>query len=319
MSLTLDDLAQSAQTVYEKREINRNVLIPHVTVDSQDEFYSHMKTPDFSGTLFSSTDLMLREVGLLAGRLKDNLKVNIIDLFDTNGYTALPLIYEILSHKYEDTRELGFLNLYIPATASTAMNQSAGENLKQFSLRINRRGFKYRPILADITSRTINSEIAHIQASQPIATYNLFLLLFSGLGNIYDPARTLQNVYKSMNKEDYFLLAQNIKSNVSVQKLINDYTRFIPLMRDTVNLASIISPRPIECDYDGLGIRFFVRADGPLTIGQIPVHSEEEIVVCRSRRFDRFELEKNIINTGFKIEQIVIDREQTHAMYLLRK
>jgi BRO family, N-terminal domain len=33
----------------------------------------------------------------------------------------------------------------------------------------------------------------------------------------------------------------------------------------------------------------------------------------------KVELEKNIINTGFKIEQIVIDREQTHAMFLLRK
>lgn len=55
-----------------------------------------------------------------------NTKINLFDLYKTNGHTVLPLLFELAQHNV--------LNGYAPVTASKILNQHAIRNVNQVML-----------------------------------------------------------------------------------------------------------------------------------------------------------------------------------------
>jgi uncharacterized SAM-dependent methyltransferase len=274
--------------------------------------------------LHGEKSLMFDEAIFVKQRIAENDKINIIDLGETSGTSALPFIYELL---IDDS----ILGTYIPATVNKDVNRIAINNLRNYFLhsRIfdpNKTEFKTSSINRNFNLENAKDLMLDVNSEYAGQRFcNLFLLLNSALGNSEDPENMMRNIIQTMTDQDYLVVIQGIYSRSSETALIQDYTKWMSdpagwyVMRD---IASIFTDKPefkVRWNEQKNGIQVFVETNKPSQALGVDIEEGKEVTLLRSARFTDEQLKQMFERVGFRIMNISYDDTMDNAMYFLKK
>jgi len=274
--------------------------------------------------LHGERSLMFGEATFIKQRIQESDKINIIDLAETSGTSALPFIYELL---VDDS----ILGTYVPATPNAQVNNVAIRNLKNYLLQSrifdpNNTEFKTASLTRNFNLEDSRDIIADISSEYRNERFcNLFLLLNSSLGNSEHPDQMLRNIYNSMTDNDYLVIIQGIYSRNSEAALIADYNSWISkpegwyVMRD---IATIFTEEPtfnVKWNEQKNGIQVYLNSTKPASLMGVDIDEGTEVTMFRSARFEDHQLKEMFEKTGLRILNIAYDDTMNNAMYFLKK
>jgi uncharacterized SAM-dependent methyltransferase len=266
--------------------------------------------------LYNENNLLMREANFIRKRVAGRRLVNLFDVGHTNGMIVLPIILELLEEES--------LSKYIPITPNKSLNQHAINNLQSYIALSGLPKIQTEAITHDIEITDFQTEVAQIQDAQENETVNLFVLGSSVLGNYINPLQVLLNTYNTMRDGDYLAIIQGIYRNGSENNWISDYNLIVAGMGNTQAVSKMIdSQATLKVDWDDTewihGIKASFLATRPTEFAGVKIEENQEIVVFRSTRFDRFQLERDLYHIGFKLVSLSLDKGQDNAIFFLQK
>lgn len=298
--------------------VPRGLLQHSIDQASYDDFHLLKMLPDGHQITYHEKGLLCREVSFIKNRINlfQHQKINVFDLWDTNGETTLPFISDLI--------ESNALGKYVPITANGVMNQHAIQNLRKFSLLAGYPNFKYDQITVDIEQQSFRPLIREVVREEEGDFANLFLLMESCLGNFVNPGLVLKNIFDSMERGDYLAILQGIHNPGNEDRLVYDYRHLSTVMADTHFISGLLNPNyNLIVDWDDQpslhGLKMTIKIDQPVTIASVTLATDDIIEVFRSSRHEDNNLRKIFREVGFQLVDVAYDESMDHALYFCSK
>jgi hypothetical protein len=250
-------------------------------------------------------------------------RVNIFDLYHTNGYTSLPMVISL----YEKRR----LGKYIPVTMSEDMAKNASNSILQtimLSKTSNDRVLEFNTdhVQIDIEKDNFKHLLRSATADKNGEVFpdqtNVFILGENSLGNVFNPELFLKNIYDSMNSGDKLVLMQAIFRAGTEDNLVEDYIKLYPNMGKTIEMVNAISPEHsylVNFDERSSAIAVEITVNQDSIFGNLKLQEGSQYRIFRSVRFKMNDLYKMFHNVGFSVSMVVHDDHEDNAVILLTK
>jgi uncharacterized SAM-dependent methyltransferase len=297
---------------------------PEIVSDYQNVYLKKMVPSDNNNIIHQELDLLDSGVESVKIRLNSYDNVNIFDLASTTGDSTLPLIFELLEQEKNVK--------YIPITANKLLNDFAQKNVLEFSQQPQKNKLETADIRCELEFHDCRSEVLDILKDVDNYTNaNLFLLLDSRLGNSLSPFNFLTNIHKSMGQGDYLVLIQSIFRSGTEDMLVADFNNLASQtdsFRPTKDFSKMFSQDPSSTSMIWVegksklevgSIQCKVKVDSDKTVFGVDFSAGDDVGIFRSSRFERYNLEKMIRSTGFKIMEISFDSNDDNALFFLKK
>lgn len=321
--LTQDLTQKTAHYIQKYGEIPKSIKMYADNWKTDNDCHIYQMWPEKATQLLYKAKEAMIDFSNLAPKIFEHYeKVNVLDLYHTNGYSALPLVITLLEHNR--------LGKYIPVTATQGMAENAINSIYQTIMLSQsapmRNLFKHSYIKSDIETQEfkdyVKTAIEDESGTTSQRQLNVYLLGENSLGNALNPEFFLKTIYNSMKTDEKLLLTQAIYRPGVEDTLINDYYKLLPYMTKTLEVAYALSPQHscnIVFDEQINGIGVDIVNQKPSQFGNITLFENQTIRIFRSMRFKIENLHTMFTRVGFKVNHIMFDDLQDNAVILLSK
>jgi hypothetical protein len=319
----IDDKISEKISYYISRynEVPKSILMLASNWHNDNHIHTLSMLPDRSNIIYKAKNAFIDFSSVVNKLFEHYEKVNIFDLYHTNGYTSLPLVLDL----FEENR----LGTYTPVTATTDMARNAIDSIREIltlsTLAKRKSEFRSDMINVDIERGEFASLVKDVM-NEYKADYskqvNVYTLGENTLGNMTNPEWFLQNIYSSMQKGEKLVIMQAIYRKGAEDALVDDYTKLYPELTKTRQLANHIAPENsplINFDETIGGITIDIQLHTPSKVSYLELEENRTVRIFRSTRFKIEDLHRMFKNIGFAVNLIVFDDTGDNAVILLSK
>ncbi|GAB4143611.1 MAG: hypothetical protein OHK0017_01180 [Patescibacteria group bacterium] len=285
--------------------------------ESLEVFYTKKNIPsDANYILNQAKGLLADEASIIAHRLSTYNQINLYELADPNAEDIFPLVYELMDRR--------MLNTYVAAGNSNFKNEYATQKIN-FLTSYSGQRLNFGSMITDLDSGSFNknTKVFKTNSQSDDSPTNLFVLLNSTLGNMINPERALNNISRSMESGDLFMLSQAIYSPGSEDTLVSDYRNNLANLSIYREMASVFDPGSrILTNWDDQkiqGINISVKVEKDMELAGAELKEGQQITLLRSTRFNDAGLKKMLINASFRIISIAYDDDMNFGLYFVQK
>jgi hypothetical protein len=302
-------------------EIPKSMKLGASNWKTDNECHSFQMWPDSTNLLYKAKEAFI-DFSSLAPKLFENFeRVNIFDLYHTNGFTSLPMVISL----FEEER----LGKYIPVTATRDMSSNAIYSIRQTLILSNsdfqKDQFHTDHITVDIEKADFKTLVRDVMNEADLLenrTLNLYVLGENSLGNLINPEAFLHNVYNSMQTGEKLLIMQAVHRPGVEDLLVEDYIKLLPYMTKTLEVSGVLAEKQsqiVSFDEQVGGIVVDTKIEEAATFESIQLEENQLIRIFRSTRFKMPDLYTMFHRIGFTVNHIMFDEMEDNAVILLSK
>ena len=271
---------------------------------------------------FNSKRAFWDQARLVQRSLGYNRSVNIIELFQTQGDTCLPLLLEFLWAKQ--------LTSYTSMMATPHLNKLTSDTLKRVLSQFTQESIEFNSLATNPEFDSFVPNVKkHLKKHQKQDSINVYVLATSVMSNFLDNNGVLNRIRSVMQDEDYLLISQDMFRDGGQEDLVKQYSQFYKDPNSTPTTRRLT--KMIEPDYEfhlewqehahyrGPTLYFNIERSTGSSFVYADLKPKQQVTVFRSHRFTIPEIVTLFEKNGLRIESMFMEEKQDNAVFLVRK